>query len=291
MRVTELNMVSSFLNSVTSSRAKIDKLNKQLSTQKRVNSMSDDPAAATSALRLKDKLTQNDQYQTNITFASSMLSTTVSSLDAASDLIIRIDASLARATTATDLAPFANDMKQMFEELMQIANTNFNGKYIYGGTQTKDIPYTYDPVTNTVSMNPNGVAGSINLDVSPGIQESTNVSGAEVFNGKDTLDAVLAAYVALNNGRVPTAAERSAITAANNRILTASVKSGTSLTRLDNFQSQLEGQNTMLQSILSQAQDTDVAKAIVELQHQQTILDTSLKIGAQVIPKTLVDFI
>jgi flagellar hook-associated protein 3 FlgL len=294
MRVTELNMVNSFLNSVSTSRAKIDKLNLQISSQKKINAMSDDPTGGASVLRLKDKLNDNAQYQSNITLASAMMTTTADALNQASDVFVKLKETLARATSATkpeDLASFAGDVQQMFQELLNVSNTSFNGKFIFGGTQTKDQPYTYDEATNTVTMNPNGTSGSIRLDVSPQTQEQTNISGQDAFNGKAALDAVLSAFNALNSGTQPDAATTQAITDAMDRLMTVSVRTGTTLNRLDTFQTQLESQSTSLQSILSKVQDTDVAQAIVELQHQQTILDTSLKIGAQVIPKTLVDFI
>jgi flagellar hook-associated protein 3 FlgL len=294
MRVTELNMVNSFLNSVSTSRAKIDKLNLQISSQKKINSMSDDPTGGSSVLRLKGKLNDNAQYQSNITLANAMMTTTADSLNAASDVFVRLKETLTRSTSATDpaaLAPFALDVQQMFEELLHVSNTSFNGKFIFGGTQTKDQPYTFDAATNTLTTNPNGVSGSIKLDVAPQIQEPTNISGEEAFNGQAALDAVLNAYKALSSGTQPSAAVQQSITDAMDRLMTVSVKTGTTLNRLDTFQTQLESQSTSLQSILSKVQDTDIAQAIVELQHQQTILDTSLKIGAQVIPKTLVDFI
>jgi flagellar hook-associated protein 3 FlgL len=287
-------MVNSFLNSVSTSRAKIDKLNLQISSQKKINAMSDDPTGGASVLRLKDKLSDNAQYQSNITLASAMMTTTAAALNQASDVFVKLKETLTRATSATkpeDLTSFAGDVQQMFQELLNTSNTSFNGKFIFGGTQTKDQPFTYDGTTNTVTMNPNGTSGSIKLDVSPQTQEQTNISGQEAFNGTAALNAVLGAYNALSSGRQPDAATTQAITDAMDRLMTVSVKTGTTLNRLDTFQTQLESQSTSLQSILSKVQDTDVAQAIVELQHQQTILDTSLKIGAQVIPKTLVDFI
>ncbi len=294
MRVTELNMVNSFLNSVSASRAKIDKLNLQISTQKKINMMSDDPTGGASVLRLKGKLNDNAQYQTNITLASAMMTTTADSLNAASDVFVRLKESLTRASSASqpsDFNSFAGDVQQMFQELLNITNTSFNGKFIFGGTQTKDQPFTFDAATNTVAMNPNGTSGSIKLDVAPQTQEQTNISGNEAFSGDAALNAVLSAYKALSSGTQPSAAVQQSITDAMDRLMTVSVKTGTTLNRLDTFQTQLESQSTSLQSIMSKVQDTDIAQAIVELQHQQTILDTSLKIGAQVIPKTLVDFI
>jgi flagellar hook-associated protein 3 FlgL len=294
MRVTEMNMVTSFLNSVQSSRAKIDKLNLQISSQKVINTMSDDPTGGAAVLRLNNKIVQNEQYQSNITLASSMMSTTASTLNSVADVLINIKESLTNASGATkpeDLAPFASDVKQMFQELVNDANTSFNGKYIFGGTQTKVQPYTYDEATGTLTMNPNGVSGTIGLDVAPLIQEPTNISGQEAFNGKATFDAVLNISKALNAGTQPSAADVQALSDATDLLMTVSVKAGTTLNRLDTFQTQLESQNTSLQAIRSKTQDTDVASAIVELQHQQMILDTSLKIGAQVIPKTLVDFL
>lgn len=255
--------------------------------------MSDDPTGGSSVLRLKGKLNDNAQYQSNITHTSAMMTTTADSLNAASDVFVRLKETLTRATSAmqpNDYSAFAGDVQQMFQELLHISNTSFNGKYLFGGTQTKDQPYSLNETTNTITANAND--GSIQLYVAPQTLEGTNISGVAAFGaGGAALKAVLDAYTALKAGTQPGAAVQQAITDSFDRLMTVSVKTGSTLNRLDTFQTQLESQSTSLQAILSKVQDTDIAQAIVQLQHQQTILDTSLKIGAQVIPKTLVDFI
>ncbi len=294
MRVTEINIANSFLESVFSTRDKMDKLNRDIATGVKIHTMSDDPTNANSVLQLKNKISNNEQFQNNISVANAFMSTTALSLNNAVDLLINAKELMARATSTAnpqELQTYAEETKQMFNELLQITNTNYNGKYIFGGVNTDQKPFTYDSITQIVSQNPNGIGGSINVDVAPQTQEPTNISGMAAFNGTAALDAILNLYKKYSAGTQPTAAEQQQVSDAMDKILVASVKAGTTLNRLDNFSSQMDSQTVSLQSVLSKVQDTEVAKAVVDLQHQQVILDTALKVGARVIPKSLVDFI
>ena len=294
MRVTEINIANSFLESVFSTRDKMDKLNRDIATGVKIHTMSDDPTNANSVLQLKNKISNNEQFQNNISVANAFMSTTALSLNNAVDLLINAKELMARATSTAnpqELQTYAEETKQMFNELLQITNTNYNGKYIFGGVNTDQKPFTYDSITQIVSQNPNCIGGSINVDVAPQTQEPTNISGMAAFNGTAALDAILNLYKKYSAGTQPTAAEQQQVSDAMDKILVASVKAGTTLNRLDNFSSQMDSQTVSLQSVLSKVQDTEVAKAVVDLQHQQVILDTALKVGARVIPKSLVDFI
>ena len=267
MRVTEINIANSFLESVFSTRDKMDKLNRDIATGVKIHTMSDDPTNANSVLQLKNKISNNEQFQNNISVANAFMSTTALSLNNAVDLLINAKELMARATSTAnpqELQTYAEETKQMFNELLQITNTNYNGKYIFGGVNTDQKPFTYDSITQIVSQNPNGIGGSINVDVAPQTQEPTNISGMAAFNGTAALDAILNLYKKYSAGTQPTAAEQQQVSEAMDKILVASVKAGTTLNRLDNFSSQMDSQTVSLQSVLSKVQDTEVAKAVVD---------------------------
>jgi flagellin-like hook-associated protein FlgL len=70
-----------------------------------------------------------------------------------------------------------------------------------------------------------------------------------------------------------------------------SAKAGMIVSQLTNNQTSLASQNTQLQSMLSDQQDTDVATAITKEQSAQTNLEAALQITAQTLPKSLLTYL
>src|SRR5690606_1236633 len=93
------------------------------------------------------------------------------------------------------------EVKQLKEHLVDIANTNINGKYIFNGTNTNEKP---------ISMT-NGEIDSIEyntkpilIEVSKGTSIPVNVDGSKVFGQDffDKLDNFIESLDALGNDEV-----------------------------------------------------------------------------------------
>ena len=116
------------------------------------------------------------------------------------------------------------------------------------------------------------------------------MSGQEAFNGTAIFDKLIQIKDALRAGTAPSAGDADAIIAMHTSVLQAGSTVGAFLQNLDSTSTHLSEQRTQLLSLLSVQQDTDVAEATMNLKQQELMLNAALNTGAQILPKSLVDF-
>jgi flagellar hook-associated protein 3 FlgL len=188
-------------------------------------------------------------------------------------------------------ATYSDELDQYLNELVDTANTQYNGKYIFGGTQTLTKPYTLAADHSAVTANPAGISGDINYAVGEGMTQKVNIDGQTAFNGTQMFDAIIRMRDALKAGNPVSTADADAVTAMIDRVSGANSTAGAILQNLDVVNTHLSQQNIQLTSLLSLEQDTDVAEATLHFKHDETVLEAALATGAQIIPKSLVDFL
>src|SRR5262249_23072663 len=124
------------------------KLQNQISTGQRLQLPSDDAPAALRAIALQRTIAQQAQIQTNVAANTTTLNAVSSSLNSVSDLlnnVLGIAVSDANSTTGADtLANDANYVGQQLTELVNLANAQSQGQYLFSGSMTQVQPYTYN---------------------------------------------------------------------------------------------------------------------------------------------------
>ena len=294
MRVTESAISSNYLSNVNQAREKIVNLQAQIASGKRVLKPSDDPLATNSILRLRASLQDNEQYSKNVVDGSIIAQSTSSALDAVASLFIDLKETVTRASNpavVSEFATFAAQVDQVLSQVLASANTKFNGKYLFGGTQTTDPPYVLSADRSTVTKNPNGIDGTISYVVSDGLSQQVNIPGEEAFQGQGLFDLLIQVRDDLNNGLSPTVAQANAIDQGFEHVVMEASKAGSYAQNMDNLTMRLENQNTQLTQFLSNDQDTDLAESVMQLKQQEAMLDAALNTGGRIIPKTLLDFL
>ena len=162
MRVNP-NFTPDILNDLYTSQAQEQTLIQELSTGKTVNSPSDNPAAAAEDVQNQAAQSQVDQYVQNTTnlegmfqTAGSALSSVVSALSQA--ISVGTEGSSGTLTSAQQQA-LAQQIQGIQSQIVQLANTSYEGSYLFGGTATQSAPFTLD------STQPSGVTYSGNSGV------------------------------------------------------------------------------------------------------------------------------
>jgi flagellar hook-associated protein 3 FlgL len=294
MRITENTFTQNFLWNVNRSRVRMNTLQNQISSGKRVTTPSDDPEAANRILRLKKSIEQNEQYRNNISDGQSMMTATEHSLDQFADLMLEAKEILSKARSGgrtPNLETFAEQIDQLISNGVQVANSKFNGKYLFGGTQTIDPPFILAADRSAVTTNPNGITGDIQVLVNDGTLQTINIDGQRAFQGAAIFATLIQVRDAMQSGVVPTAAQFDAVNSQLDYVATQGGKAGLVLNSLQMNDEFLVTRADQLQSLLSLDQDTDYAEASLLLKKEETMLDAALSIGAQLIPKTLMDFL
>ncbi|MFW6236006.1 MAG: flagellar hook-associated protein FlgL [Desulfovibrionales bacterium] len=140
MRVSHRNLYAGFIDSLNRSTAQLHELNLQGSTQKKVNRPSDDPQGTARILQYRDSLNQLGRYRENVDTAKGWLNLADSTLLEVNNLIIRARELAEQGATGTYSADNREQMsyeaRQLFEQMVSLANTSFEGQSIFAGHKT-----------------------------------------------------------------------------------------------------------------------------------------------------------
>ncbi len=141
MRITNKIMQNNSLNNINTNKILADKLNTQMSTQKKVNRPSDDPVVAIRALRLRSNVTEVTQYYSkNIPDAESWLDVTESAIKntaaVITDMIKQCTKGANGDLTSGDREIILEQLKALRDEVYATGDADFAGRYVFTGYRT-----------------------------------------------------------------------------------------------------------------------------------------------------------
>lgn len=294
MRITESIISRGTQRYISNNAEKVYRNQETISTGKRVNRPSDDPAAMAQILELRKTIASIDQYSRNIGNAQSELNLAESNLAHVGDLMTRAKELLLAQVTDTASADTrkiaAEEMKQIRDEIMQVANTKVGNRYLFGGTQTSLPPYDAagDPPMYQ------GNDGSVQTMIAPGVTMTTSPNGKSAFtvDDLDTVKLLTDMMNALNANDTQTINDNlGKVDQAMNLAIDARADVGTKLNRLDTTASHWDTVKLNLTQGLSNIEDADMTEAISQLNNWQTAYQASLSVSSKVFQQSLVDFL
>lgn len=189
MRVTNQMVTSSSLRNMQKSMQRVDKLNEQVTTGKKISAPSEDPVVAIRALKLRTTCDQLDQYkEKNIPDALSWLDTTQTSIQNVFDRLDDVYAYCEQGASDTyqtkDRQTIINELYALKDAIYAEGGTTYAGRYLFSGYKTE---------TNLIFQNDEAKAGlsyNINEDINPTTIEPKRVVLNEV--DETQLDSILA---------------------------------------------------------------------------------------------------
>ncbi len=296
MRVTNSMLTDGFMRNLRTNLQGLDEIQRKLSSKKEVSRPSDDPVRLQQILNLDTSLDQTEQFLRNIDNASSYLATTEGALSQAMALLSRASELGTRSLNGTNnqeaMEATAQEIKQLLEQLVEVANTTHTGRYVFAGTDTSTKPYTISSLAVTAeSEAPNG---KIEYEVGPGVKMTINVTGPEAFgDGADSaftaLQELAAAMSADDKTAISAATEK--LTMASDKLLTSRTDLGARVNRLEATEDRYQEDLINIKELKSKSEDIDLAKVIMDLKTQESVYQASLAAGARIIQPSLVDFL
>lgn len=146
MRITSTMLSSNYLKNVNKNMSYLQTLQNQLSTGKEISKPSDDPYKASRIVKMYADIAGNEQYNDNITDVTNFLDVTDTSITQISNLYSRVRELLVSAGNAAygseQMQSIQDEMKVKVDQLAQLLNTSFDGKYVFGGTKVDSKPVT-----------------------------------------------------------------------------------------------------------------------------------------------------
>lgn len=296
MRVNP-NMVPDVLAAISHAQEAQDAALQQISTGKRVNQPSDDPATAAALVENQSRADAVDQYTQNgntvldmVQTADSALSSVVSDVNQA----ISVGVEGANGTMSdADRQTLANQVAGTLSSVVSLANTSYGGIHLFGGTATTTVPYTTD-TTSPSGYQYNGNDGVNSVAIGDGYEVPVNVPGDQLFqhSGADLLGSLQQLVTALQGG------DTTAIGAATNQVRSALDYVNQERTFYGNVSNQINAQESFLQNetVSLKAQETslagvDMATAATNLSQAQIATQAALEAAAKVLPESLLNYL
>ncbi|MDN5316901.1 flagellar hook-associated protein FlgL [Thermoanaerobacterium thermosaccharolyticum] len=295
MRVTNNMLVMNFMSDYNSNLERLQKDQNMLSTGKKVSKPSDDPVAVANILKIKTEIARNDAYTKNTDDAKSWLSLTDTALGQIGDLLQNARELAVQGSNGTmtqsDMQSIAAQVDQIKQQLIQVGNTQYNGRYIFAGYKTDTKPF---------SDGSNGYAGDdgvIQFEIGAGGNTlQVNVTGDKVFDVTSGTSKLLNVMDNLSNalksGDNQTVSN--IIGDIDNQlqnVLAIRADAGAKANRIDLTANRLSDDNYNFTALLSKNQDADIAQVITNLKMDDNVYRASLAAGAMIIQPSLVDFL
>jgi flagellar hook-associated protein 3 FlgL len=292
MRITELTVIKNLIDNIDKTRGKINQVQIKIATGKEINTVSDDPYIANSIMNLKAMINRNEQFQKNIDDAIDFLTATGDALDNFINTLIDIKSLLVEISNSArepDYETYANRLGELFKQLLDSANTNFKGKYIFNGTNTKVKPFSYDEKNDLLISDLSN--GEIKFEVNDGVYEKVNFTVEEIFGGREIFDLVHQIKSSLKNKIKPDISLLQRFEQLFENIVSNSSEVGALMNRFNLLRKQIEKQNLILTELLSIRQDTDIAQQAINLQKGQLILESAYMLAGKIIQKSIIDYL
>ncbi len=158
-------------------------LQNQVSTGRRLQLPSDDPAAALRIINLQRLLDRKDQIKTNIQSTTNVLSEAENTLNPVSQTLIDLRAEIVgvagNLSTDGERQAAIQSVEKALESLMQAGNAKTLGRYLFAGSTAQTQPFDY----SGAYVQYNGNEGVLRNYVDVERLFETNLTGVDVFGG------------------------------------------------------------------------------------------------------------
>lgn len=305
MRITNNMLSSQLLLNLNRNAQQMNNTQTQMATGMKINKPSDDPVGITYSLRYRAELASNEQYQKNVDSATSWLDFNDTVMDQAGSIVQRLRELTVQASTGTNpqsaLDSIKEEVTQLKEQLIDVANSKLNGKYIFNG-ETYDIkPYQftkdadgYSDTTDVASVVTD--TGKINFIVGESVQLPINVTGTEVFGNdkeEDNLFVVMNTILqALTDGdQKELSNQLGTIDSRMDKMLAIRSEIGAKTNRIELMMGRLDDLGVNLTNLQAKVEDADYAELVMNSKIQENIYNASLSAGSKIISASLVDFL
>lgn len=312
IRTTTLGTQNSMMNYISSGQSRYYELSEQAASGKKLTKPSDDPSAAKNVINTNTKLNQLSNYTENMKLAQNELDVvddTLSSLTNSLQNGIDLSTQAANGSySQKDLNNVKIQIDQIIQNIVDLANTQYNGNYIFSGASTSTQTYTLtkDAAGNITDITYNGTPSTgeyqRNVTISDGISVTMNTTGDQVFGDYHSLPApgsgtglighLMTVSSALSTGNQATISTTLDNLASDlDTVTVARTKFAAVTQRFEITQSSIDTSTTQLKSYRSDLEDADLAQVLTDLSAQELSLQATQQVTTKLLNGTsLLDY-
>jgi flagellar hook-associated protein 3 FlgL len=303
-RITTSMVQRNVLADLNSVSGKLTRLQMKSASGKEISRPSDDPFHASQAMAMRQSLEATRQHQRNVQDAQGWADMTEDALDditsnasLARDLLVQASTDSADPTSRKSIAA---EMEQLIEAIKQGASKSYRGSYVLSGAETTSRPYAggADDTYHGDEAGFDPTLPGIVREIGPGVTMTINTVGRDVLgdgqsaNDNKLLHVLRDAVDHLNAGDGPSLrADLSRLDTNLDHILEVRAANGARAQRLETALSRLQQTEESTLGQLSETEDADIAKTLIDLNSQSAAYQAALRAGANLVQSSLMDFL
>ena len=285
MRV-DPSYVTNLVGSLDAVQANQQQLTQELSSGVSINSLGQNPVGAGENVLLLNQIQQDDSFTESSNLVTGQLQVADSALGS---VVTELTSAVSLATSAnngtmdsSDVKSIGNQIAGILAEVQSMANSNYQGQYIFAGGKTATAPFSTSTATTPGITSYAGDEDVNYLELPNGQTIQMNVPGDQIFLGSGTnsvfgaLNALVAGY---SSGTVDTSqavSDTEALSSALNFVSQQRVTIDNSITQLTSATDAASSEKTQLTAAQTSLMQADIPTVSTELslaETQQTALE------------------
>lgn len=204
MRATQTTTYRSLQSFLDRTSDRMQTLQLQAATGKRINRPSDDPTAISPMLSARTQIMSSNRYLETIDSGMDRINNMDGYLDSMQNTLVRLKeigvATINSSLSPQDMQTYADEVHQLRETLISDGNAQVDGKYLFAGFSEKTSPFavntSYDPALYnpadpaTYPVTYQGDNGNLQFEIAPNELINLNITGSSLFLGDNNNDGV-----------------------------------------------------------------------------------------------------
>jgi flagellar hook-associated protein 3 FlgL len=270
----------------------------QLSTQKRINRVSDDPIGMGQALKRKTQISNYDQFIKNVEFSKGFLERTESALQGITENLMRakeLSVSLANSTYGpASRQAAALEIREMVEGVVSLANSTYGNRYLFGGFRTQTPPVSREGGFM-------GDDGAIFLQIDDGTFRQVNLQARNLFEPSaderedghfGMVHTLQVLYEALNTNDIQGIQKAmEELDFQLDKTTSYQATLGAIFNAIDETSKKLELNRELTQADLSRIEDADTYKVTSDFKKTESVLQSTLMASNKLLQPSLMNFL
>jgi flagellar hook-associated protein 3 FlgL len=288
------NVLPDLLSALAQTRQQENTATLELASGSRINQPSDDPAGAAQMVANRDLSSQADTFLRSITSVNGLLQTadsTLSSVVTALQRAISLGVQGANGTLSnSDRSDVANELSGIQQQLISLANTSYQGEFIFAGTATIQ-PFVASS-TSSSGVSYQGTAGTNTVQVGTNYSLQINQPGSQIFSaaGGDVFQSVADLVTALQtNSNIGNAV--AAVRGAFDHVTSQRVFYGNAVNQLNAQQNYLNSEKVDLATAANSISGADIAETAATLNQAEVALNAELAAMGKISQNNLFDYL
>ncbi len=290
MRVTQQMMSQQFIRNLHKNNQAMATTNAQISSGKKYEKISDNPQEVLKALSHQSSIMKIEQYQKNAQDGADVMQAIDDALQGLTNVMHRIRELTVKGSNdtanASDKKDIAQEIRSLQQQVNNIANTTLGDRYLFSRTNYTAPPYSEGEWQTGQD--------ALHWNIGQAVNVTVNVNADTVFgfpvDGKNLIDTIGSIAETLENGENPNALLTS-IDEQMENLLSQNVIIGTNQNLLESAINKLDQASFLQTKMLSDAEDTNIAKAFTDLSLQEAAIQGSLQASGRMIQLSLVNFL